>query len=141
VRWQAPAPKLESPHGGLAVLASTPDGTGRIVRMRLDSGGADGLTLRFDEKTPVLAMGLPGKLRAIEKHADKGPSYIRCSGRSCDGLEVELLLGTRKPVTAMLIAQRFTPPQEAAPLLALRPRTAQPQYSPDSQINIQAVKL
>jgi hypothetical protein len=41
----------------------------------------------------------------------------------------------------MLVAQRFTPPPQAAPLLALRPANAHPQYSPDSQVRISAVKL
>ena len=141
VRWQAKAPKIEGLHAALAVVASAADARGRLVRVKLARGGADGLLLRFDEKTPVLAMGLPGKVRVIGKEADKGPSFIRCSGRSCDGLKVDLLLGTKKAVTAMLVAQRFVPPREAAALLALRPNTAQPQYSPDSQVDIQAVKL
>jgi hypothetical protein len=141
VRWQAAAPLIAGPRGGLAVLANVPDGNGRRVRLKLDRGGADALLLRFDDKVPVLAMGLPGKLRTIDAAADKGPSILRCTGRSCDGLEVELRLGTPKPVTAMLAVQRFTPPPEAAPLLALRPSHAHPQYSPDSQVHIRAVRL
>ena len=99
------------------------------------------MLLRFDVRTPVLAMGLPHRLRMIDKDADKGPSFIRCSGRSCDGLKVDLLFGNAKPATAMLVVQRFAPPAQAAAMLALRPKTAQPQYSPDSQVHIQAVKL
>jgi hypothetical protein len=141
IRWLSEAPKLDGPRGSLAVVASASDDKGRLVRVKLDRGGADGLLLRFDEKTPVVAMGLAGKMRMIDKDSDKGPSFIRCAGRSCDGLEVDLLFGDAKPVTAMLVVQTFTPPREAAPLLALRPKTAHPQYSPDSQVNIQAVKL
>jgi hypothetical protein len=141
LRWQAAAPRLGPLSGNLTVLAVSAQAKGRLVRVKLDRGGADGLLLRFDEKVPVLAMGLPGKPRTIGKDADKGPSFIRCSGRGCDGLEVELLFGTARPVEAMLVVQRFAPPREAAPLLAARPRTAQPQYSPDSQNDVRAVKL
>jgi hypothetical protein len=141
VRWQTAASLIEGPRGGLTVEANAPQGKGRLMRLRLDRGGADSVLLRFDDKTPVLAMGLPGKLRLIDKEAEKGPSILRCTGRSCDGLEVEILLGTPTPVTAMLVAQRFTPPPQAAALLAARPRDAHAQYSPDSQVRVRAVRL
>ena len=141
IRWQAQAPRIDGPESQIAVLANIPDGTGRQLRLRLDSHGADALLLRFDEETPVLSMGLPGRPRKIDEQAEKGPSIIRCSGRSCDGLVVDVVLASARPVTAMLVAQRFAPPTEAAPLLALRPRDAHPQYSPDSQVRVSAVKL
>ena len=86
-------------------------------------------------------MGLPGKLQTIERKADKGPSILRCTGRRCDGLEVEVILGTTKPVMAMLIATRFQPPPEAKPLIAAMPRDAQPQYNPHSQTRVRAVRF
>jgi hypothetical protein len=141
VRWQVEAPKVEGPRGSVTVIASAADEQGRLVRLQLDRAGADGLLLRFDPETPVVAMGLPGRLRTIDKDADKGPSFIRCAGRSCDGLKVDLLFGNVKPVTAMLIAQRFSAPPQAGPLLAARPKDAHPQYSPDSTVRISAVKL
>jgi hypothetical protein len=140
-RWQAPAPQIDGPSGAVTVLADRADGTGRQLRLRLDRGGADALLLRFDEDTPILTMGLPGRPRKIDEQAEKGPTFIRCTGRSCDGLVVDVAITSPKPAVAMLIAQRFTPPAEAAPLLALRPRDAHAQYSPDSQLRISAVKL
>ena len=141
LRWQAAAPPIDGPRGELAVLANVPDGTGRHLRLKLGRRGADALILRFDEDARVLAMGLPGRPRKIDEQADKGPSFIRCSGRSCDGLVVDVVLGSAKPVTAMLVVQRFGPPREAAPLLAARPGHAHPQYAPDSQVRVRAVKL
>jgi hypothetical protein len=141
LRWLAAAPVIDGPRGGLRLLASQPEGNGRRIRLRLDRGGADALLLRFDEDVPVRAMGLAGKVRHIDPEADTGPSILRCTGRRCDGLEVEIVLGTAKPVAVMLIAQRFATPLEAKPLLALRPKTAQPQYSPDSQVRVRAVRL
>lgn len=141
LRWQAAAAPIAGPVGGLTVTAIEADPKGRRVRLRLDPGGADGLLVRFDKDTPVLAMGLPGRARIIGKDADKGPSFIRCAGRTCDGLEVEILFGTRTPVAAMLVVQRFGPPREATPLLARRPRDAHPQYSPDSQVRMRVVRF
>ena len=140
-RWLAQAPLMEGARGGLTLLANTPGKGDRLIRLRLDRAGADSILVRFDEKTPVLAMGLPGHPNAIDPKAEKGPSILRCSGRRCDGLEVEIVLGTTKPVLAMLVATRFAPPPEAAPLIAAMPRDAQPQYNPHSQTRVRAVRL
>ena len=141
LRWQAPAPLIAGRGATVSVEANVRSGGKRLLRLRLDRGGADAMLLRFDEDTPVLAMGMAGKLRTIDASSDKGASILRCSGRSCDGLQVEVLLGTPAPVTAMIVAQRFVPPREAAPLLARRPANAHPQYSPDGQFRIGGVKL
>jgi hypothetical protein len=140
-RWLAEAPLMEGPRGQLTLISSRIANGQRLLRLKLDRAGADSLLLRFDEDTPVLAMGRPGQRRLIDEDADKGPSAIRCTGRRCDGLEVEILLGTAKPVVAMLVATRFAPPPEAAPLIAARPRNAHPQYSPDSQVRVRAIRL
>ena len=123
------------------MLANTIGKGHRRIRLRLDRAGADSVLLRFDDKTPVLAMGLPGKLNSIDAKAEDGPSILRCTGRRCDGLEVEIVLGTEKPVLAMLVATRFVPPPEAAPLISAMPRHAQPQYGPPSQTRVRAVRL
>jgi hypothetical protein len=141
IRWLAAAPPIEASAAKVTVLDSAATPKGRRVRLRFEPGDADGVLLRFDEAVPVAAMGLPGKLRELGREAPPGPSILRCAGRHCGGLEVEVVIGSRKPVTAMLVAQRFTPPPQAAPLLALRPANAHPQYSPDSQVWISAVKL
>lgn len=140
-RWLAQAPLMEGARAGLTMLADQPGKGNRLLRLRLDRAGADSLLLRFDDKTPVLAMGLPGKMQSIDAKADKGPSILRCTGRRCDGLEVEIVLGTTRPVMAMLVATRFVPPPEAAPLIAAMPRHAQPQYSPHSQTRVRAVRF
>ena len=132
---------MEGARGGLTLVANQPGKGNRLLRLRLDRAGADSILLRFDEKTPVLAMGLPGKLRTIDPKGEIGPSILRCTGRRCDGMEVEIILGSEKPVLAMLVATRFAPPPEAAPLIAAMPRHAQPQYGPPSQTRVRAVRL
>ncbi len=140
-RWLAQAPLMEGARGGLALISDTLGNGNRRIRLRLDRAGADAILLRFDEKIPVLAMGLRGKVQSIDPKAAKGPSILRCTGRRCDGMEVEIILGTAEPVMAMLVATRFAPPPEAAPLIAAMPRDAQPQYSPPSQSRVRAVRL
>ena len=140
-RWLAKATLMEGPRGGLTLIDSRADQGKRRIRLRLDRTGADSIMLRFDDKTPVLAMGLPGRLRSIDQRADKGPSILRCTGRRCDGLEVEIVVGTPRPVVAMLVVSRFALPPEAAPLIAALPRTALPQYAPPSQATVRAVRF
>jgi hypothetical protein len=141
LRWQAQAPLMEGARGQVVLTRDRRDGETRTIRLRLNRAGGDAIVLRFDEETPILAMGLPDALRTIDPTADKGPSLIRCTGRRCDGLEVEVTFGTAKPVTAMLITSRFALPPEAEPLVRARPDDAHPQYGPDSQIRVRAIRI
>ena len=78
---------------------------------------------------PVPATGEPKK------------ATLRCTGRSCDGLVIEAVLGEAGPVAAELYSIRFGLPPQGAPLAAARPRNAIPQYAPDSTITRSQVKL
>jgi len=81
------------------------------------------------EAVPVPTEGEPAK------------PALRCTGRSCEGLVIEAVLGNARPVTAELYSTRFGLPPEAAPLIAARPRNAIPQYAPDSTITRSHEKL
>ena len=140
LRWQAEAPSVAGPSARVGIVGQQVEAQGRRLRLRLDLGGGDAVMLRFEENALVKAMGLPGKARAFDDKAE-GPFVLRCTGRRCDGLEVEVLLGGRAPVETMLVAQRFAPPVAARPLLAARPANAHPQYSPDSTVRVSRLKL
>ena len=140
-RWLAPAPVIDIPAGSLRKLGETRDGDGRIVRLQLGSGGGNALMLRFDKGVAVTAMGLPGAMQRVDPGAEAEPSILRCSGRSCDGLVVELRLSGTKPVAARLVTARFALPLQSAPITAMRPANSQPQYGPDSSIRIAEVTL
>jgi hypothetical protein len=107
----------------------------------IDRGGFDSVGLRFAKGTPILAMGLAGDAQAIPKSAGKGPSLLRCAGRRCDGLKVEIRLGDRKPIKAELVGTAFALPPQGAPLVAARPTSHIPQYAPNSSVRIVGVKL
>ena len=66
---------------------------------------------------------------------------LRCTGRSCDELQIEVVLGASKPVQAELFSTRFGLPPEGRALVAARPQNAIPQYAPDQVITMSRVRL
>ncbi|MDL2340744.1 MAG: M20/M25/M40 family metallo-hydrolase [Pseudomonadota bacterium] len=140
-RWLAPAPLIAIPAGAITKLGEERVGNHRIVRLQLNRGGGNALMIKFAVDVPVAAMGQAGAMRAIDPKAPAEPSILRCSGRSCDGLVVELRLASLKPVAAKLITMRFALPPQGAPIEAMRPPHSQPQYAPDSSIRIADITL
>ncbi len=140
-RWLAAAPMLALPTPAATVTASLPEGVGRRVTLTLDRGGFNSIGLRFAKEVPVIAMGLPGESEPFAKSAGKGFSLLRCSGRHCDGLKVELRFADRRPVTAELIGTAFALPPQGAPLVAARPPGNIPHYAPNSSVRIVPLRL
>lgn len=125
-------PVLE-PVGRIAV------GDGRRVRLRLRTGGAQSVTLRFARAAGLVAAGIGGPLR---RAGGDGPHVnLRCQGRACDGALVDLLFAGRTPRPAMLVAVHPGLPPSAAPLVRARPADAVPQYAPDSRIVVGRVRI
>jgi len=139
-RWLAKAPDLDIPTASVTKLGEVVHGDRRLIRLRLDRGGADAMAIRFDKDAPVLAMGLPGATWQLETGKPE-PSILRCTGRSCDGLVVDVELATPKPAEAELIATRFALPPEGAKLESKRPQNSHPQYGPDSSVRITSATL
>ena len=140
-RWTSDAPALALPKPSVAVRSIKANGAGRIVRLALDRGGNDSISLRIAKGVTVAAMGLAGSPRLIPSDAAPGPSVLRCTGRSCDGLEVELRFADAAPVKAALIGTRFALPAEGARLVRERPSPSHPQYAPDSSLHIVGVRF
>jgi hypothetical protein len=140
-RWLSEAPMLEVPRAAVETLGERKTATGRLLRLRLRTGGANVVSLRFGEEVAVRAAGLPNTLVAIDRGAQREPSILRCSGRACDGLVVDIDLAETKAVEAKLIASTFGLPPEGAPLQALTPRHAHPQYGTHSRIRITPITL
>ena len=138
-RWITDTPMIDVPRPAIRLLSSVPDGEGRRVRLIIGRGGGNMVSLKFDKKVAVVAMGLPGQMRLIPGDAKPGPAFLRCSGRACDGVMLEVRLADRKTVKAQLIGTRFGLPDEGKALAAARPRRSHPQYAPDSSIRIRGV--
>jgi hypothetical protein len=140
-RWVSQAPLIATPAAGARLVASAPAGRGRRIRIALSRGDGDSVAIRFPEGSKVLALGLPGQPVPIPAEREPRKTTLRCTGRSCDGLVIEALLGGAKPVLAELFSTRFSLPPQGATLIAARPNNAIPQYAPDSTVTRSLVKL
>lgn len=140
-RWTSSAPLLQTPTPAARLIASAPEGTGRRVRLKLSPGGANSIAIRFPEKARVLALGLAGAAIPVPAKGEPDKPLLRCTGRSCEGLQIEVLLGDRRPMIVELFSTRFGLPPEGQPLFAARPGNAIPQYAPDQTITMARVKL
>jgi hypothetical protein len=138
-RWITEAPVIDVPRPSIRLLSSIADSKGRLVRLQFNRGGGDAIALKFAKDVPMVAMGLAGAARLIPPKAEPGPAFLRCTGRACDGLVVDVRLAGRSRVKAELIGTRFGLPEEGKRLLAARPTQTQPQYAPDSSIRIRGV--
>jgi hypothetical protein len=140
-RWIADAPLLDTTVPSAKLISSEPAGAGRRLRIALSPGGGNTVAIRFPKDAKVIALGLPGRPEAIPQNGEPPKAMLRCTGRSCEGLVIEAMLGDRKPVEAELLSYRFGLPAEGQPLQAARPRDAIPQYAPDSTIALNRIKL
>jgi hypothetical protein len=69
-----------------------------------------------------------------------GSYSLTCTGRSCDGQVLELLLGP-SPVVLTVVGTRWLLPPAAAPLKAAQPRFARAQYVPDATVLVGRVRI
>jgi hypothetical protein len=140
-RWIAAAPSLQTPVAQARVVGNEWDGMSRRVRLQLSSNGANTIAIRFPADAKVLALGLRGAAMPIPAKGEPDKALLRCTGRSCDGLQIEVVMADRRPITAELFATRFGLPSEGARLESSRPPHSQPQYSPDQTITRSTIKL
>jgi hypothetical protein len=123
------------------VVGTQQVGEKRRLRISLSPGGGNTIAIRFPGDANVLALGHPGAAVPIPAKGEPYKPLLRCTGRSCEGLQIEVLLGSDKPVQAELFSTSFGLPAEARPLIAARPRNAIPQYAPDQTITRSTVRL
>ena len=141
LRWVAPAP----PEAGMVPARALPAGVmsipgGRRVRLRLQTNGADSVTLVADGAR-VAAAGAPGQLRRFDPRATDETATLSCTGRSCDGTLLELQVRGNQPVELTVLGTRWSLPSAAAPLMAARPVHARPQYLPDATILVSRLRV
>jgi len=135
-RWAAPAPgSLAPPSVEKVSEAASPQG--RRVTLIVRASGYDGVTLRAPPEAALRLARVNGSARVFGKGRKADDPYqLRCEGRSCDAMRVELLIGSQRPVETTIIGYRNGLPAAARPLTAARPALAAPQYTPDMRVAI-----
>lgn len=140
-RWLAAARPVSglTPARVLPVEATSAP-AGRLVRLRLQTNDADSVSLVAPPGSKVAAMGVPGQRRSFGAQTQGGRASLTCTGRSCDGQMVELLVGPQ-PLLLEVIGTRWALPEAARPLIAARPVNARPQYLPDATITVERLRI
>jgi hypothetical protein len=140
-RWVSNAPLLDTPSPTAKVISSMPSGAGRKIVLSLSPGGGNTVAIRFPKTAKLLALGLSGSPVAVLPKGEPDKPVLRCTGRACEGLQIEVLLGDNRPVDAEMLSTRFGLPPQGEPLAAARPKNAIPQYAPDSTITMSRIRL
>ena len=141
-RWLAPAPDegvLLPP--AASILAKVPVSGGRQVTLRLIPNGADSIALIAPEDSRVLRAGTGGFVRPIDQQLEKGMTVIRCTGRSCDGITLEIVVADAAPVEFILAGSISRLPRAAIPFMERYPPLARPQYTPHQSVVFTHVRL
>ncbi len=141
-RWLAPAPDegvLLPP--AASILATARAAGGRRVTVRLIPNGADSIALIAPEDSRVLRAGTSGFVRPIDQQLEKAMTVIRCTGRSCDGIILDIALADAAPVEFILTASSSRLPRAAIPFLERYPPLARPQYTPHQSVVFTHVRL
>ncbi|HEX5184364.1 MAG TPA: M20/M25/M40 family metallo-hydrolase [Allosphingosinicella sp.] len=136
----APASPLAPPRIE-KIAEQTMPGGGRLIRLRLASGGADQILLRAEPDSGLVGASIAGSVARFGAGGKKDPYFIRCAGRSCDGAVMDLRVGRPGPLPLTVIGIRFGLPAAAAPFVAARPPTAEPQSSPDCSVAVDRIRL
>ncbi|HEY0412188.1 MAG TPA: M20/M25/M40 family metallo-hydrolase [Allosphingosinicella sp.] len=140
-RSTAGAPPLPLPPPRVEVLAERPTPAGRLLTLRLASGGVEAVLLRAEPEAGLRAVRVAGSYAAFGKGGKKDPFFLRCQGRSCDGAVIDLLVAGPKPAELTLVGIRSGLPAAAAPLVRARPADAQPQYAPDQSYAVVRLRV
>lgn len=139
-RWAAPAPGRSTPPS-VQRLAKKDVANGRRVSLRVRGNGAETWLLRVPSSAGLRAVRIGGATQAFGAPESSAPYILRCQGRRCDDIVVDLLIGAGAPVTGTIIGIRSGLPASARPLLDARPAFAAPQYNPDATIALGQVSF
>jgi hypothetical protein len=109
--------------------------------LRLRSNGTERISFVAPEDARIRAAGTTGFVRPIDASAEEGQYSLSCSGRSCDGMTLQIVTDSPKPIEFIVVGATSGLPPNAGPLLAARPRFARPQYAPDQAVVFARARL
>jgi hypothetical protein len=140
-RWAAPGPAVPVAAPSVSLVGRQALPGGRRLRLRLAANGAETVSLLAPPGTSLRAAGSAGFLRRFGEIEEAGKYSLRCTGRSCDGALLDIVIGETGPVEFTIVGTRSGLPPAAAPLVHARPANARAQYGPDATIAIARVRL
>jgi len=141
-RWVAPAQAaLGIAAPTIKKVSSVTNGGERAITVRLRTNGSTRVTLLGPKDARIRSAGTAGFVRPIDASAEDGEYLVSCFGRSCDGLELQIVIGRTDPVEFKLVGMRAGLPPSAAPLLDGKPEFARPQYAPNQTLVFSKVRL
>jgi peptidase M28-like protein len=140
-RWAVAAPPIPIEPPALEHLGERKEGSDRLVSLRLRTNGAETVRLRLKPDSRLSAVKAGGWARRFGRGKADEDFVFRCHGRSCDGLRVDLTIGSPAQVEAILMGVRSGLPEAGRMLVAARPAYAAPQYSADSSIAMRRVRF
>jgi hypothetical protein len=139
-RWAAPAEGSLAAASTLQPLGETRSGAVRRIKLRIAAHGAQDIAIQAPPEAAIMGLRAGSWERSFPQGRSDEGYGLRCRGRSCEGLLIELVAGTR-PVPLTIVGVRPGLPASARALLQARPADAAPQYNPDATITLDRLKL
>lgn len=139
-RWAAPSAARPVDAPQLDRLSEERTGNSRRIAFRLNPNGAETVTIKAPPEAGFSKARVAGFTRSLEGGKATDDHVLRCHGRSCDGLRVDIETGPA-PLVLTVIGTRSGLPAAAAPLLRARPDEAAPQYMPDATIALRKLRV
>jgi hypothetical protein len=138
-RWAAPAQGAMQA-ATLQLLGEVRSGAARRISLRITATGAEDIAIQAPPEAGITAFRVASFRRSFPRDGSMDAYALRCRGRSCDGLAIEIEAG-KAPVPLTIIGMRPGLPSAARALVQARPAHAAPQYSPDSTLTVSRLKL
>ncbi len=135
-RWAAPAPAVPVTPPAVEMVSRQPLHGGVHLRLRLQMNGAESIALIAPATATLRAAGTGRFMRRFGAGRPEDRYFIRCTGRSCDGAVLDVVLARHDPFDFTVVGTRSGLPAQAAALVRARGPLARPQYGPDATIAI-----
>ena len=139
-RWTAPAADRISPFPEAIAVPGPVVPNGRRYIVSLQPNLSESIALKLPANARLVRAGLPGRPLPLGEGAADSPYWIRCVGRSCEQLELELHFDGTERAEVQLIGTNTTLPT-MVPFTLPRPANSRPQYGPDAYVTIVPLTL
>lgn len=141
-RWLEPAPaEPRSKAPAIELVSQVTNGSERTLVLRMHANRNERIELFAPKDAKIRSAGVQGFVRPIDQN-EVGKFFIDCSGRSCDGMALEIVTDNPKPIQFTVVGETsgFLS-DNVARFIHEYPKYAEPQYSTDATIAFARVNL